>query len=226
MKENTNYSKLERNFKTNGGYITREDIDNANIPSWFLSDFVKKNNLNKIAPGFYANDNFIVDDYLILQRRYPKYIYAGLSALYLLGLTDKIPTNIEVSAPQNYHPSRKKIDSLIVHKLSNANVYELGIKEVKTMFGRVRKIHELKDTNYMVRTSGERMALNTPIQGSSADIMKLAMIEVYKKMVEAKLQSKMILQIHDEIIIDALESEYKKVLEIARNYVDHNKVEG
>ena len=146
MKDNTNYSKLERIFKTNGDYITREDVDDANISSWFLSDFVKKNNLNKIAPGFYASDNFIVDDYFILQRRYPKYIYAGLSALYLLGLTDKIPTDIEVSAPQNYHPSRNKIDSLIVHKLSNINVYELGVKEVKTMFGNIVKTYDEERT--------------------------------------------------------------------------------
>ena len=146
MKDNTNYSKLEKIFKTNDGYITREDVDNANIPSWFLSDFVKKNNLNKIAPGFYADDSYIVDNYYILQRRYPKYIFAGLSALYLLGLTDKIPTDIEVSAPQNYHPSRKKIDSLIVHKLSNANVYELGIKEVKTMFGNIVRTYDEERT--------------------------------------------------------------------------------
>ena len=146
MKDNTNYSKLEMIFKTNDGYITREDVDNANIPSWFLSDFVRKNNLNKIAPGFYADDSYIVDNYYILQRRYPKYIFAGLSALYLLGLTDKIPTDIEVSAPQNYHPSRKKIDSLIVHKLSNANVYELGIKEVKTMFGNIVRTYDEERT--------------------------------------------------------------------------------
>ena len=146
MKDNTNYSKLEMIFKTNDGYITREDVDNANIPSWFLSDFVKKNNLNKIAPGFYADDSYIVDNYYILQRRYPKYIFAGLSALYLLGLTDKIPTDIEVSAPQNYHPSRKKIDSLIVHKLSNANVYELGMKEVKTMFGNIVRTYDEERT--------------------------------------------------------------------------------
>lgn len=146
MKDNTNYSKLEKIFKTNDGYITREDVDNANIPSWFLSDFVKKNNLNKIAPGFYADDSYIVDNYYILQRRYPKYIFAGLSALYLLGLTDKIPTDIEVSAPQNYHPSRNKIDSLIVHKLSNAKVYELGIKEVKTMFSNIVRTYDEERT--------------------------------------------------------------------------------
>ena len=75
--------------------------------------------------------------------------------------------------------------------------------EVKTMFGRSRKIHELKDSNYRTRTMGERMALNTPIQGSSADIMKMAMIEVYNKLKENNLESKMILQVHDEIIIDA-----------------------
>lgn len=146
MKDNTNYSKLEKIFKTNDGYITREDVDNANIPSWFLSDFVKRNNLNKIAPGFYADDNYIVDNYYIIQRRYPKYIFSGLCALYLLGLTDKIPTDIEVSAPQNYHPSRSKIDSLIIHKLSNKNVYELGIKEVKTMFGNIVKTYDEERT--------------------------------------------------------------------------------
>ena len=146
MKENTNYSKLKKIFENNGGYITREDAGKANIPSWFLSDFVKKNNLNKIAPGFYADDSYIVDNYYILQRRYPKYIFAGLSALYLLGLTDKIPTDIEVSAPQNYHPSKNKIDSLIVHKLSNAKVYELGIKEVKTMFSNIVRTYDEERT--------------------------------------------------------------------------------
>ncbi len=146
MKENTNYSKLKKIFENNGGYITREDADKSNIPSWFLSDFVKRNNLNKIAPGFYANDNYAIDDYFILQRRYPKYIFSGLNALYLLGLTDKIPNNLEVSSPQNYHPSRNKINSLIVHKLSNKNVYELGIKEIKTMFGNIVKTYDEERT--------------------------------------------------------------------------------
>lgn len=146
MKDNTNYSILEKIFKTNGGYITREDVDNANISSWFLSDFVKRNSLNKIAPGFYANDNYIIDNYYILQRRYPKYVFAGLSALYLLGLTDRIPIDIEVSAPQNYHPSRDKIESLIVRKISSDDIYKLGIKEVKTMFGNVVRTYDEERT--------------------------------------------------------------------------------
>ncbi len=91
--------------------------------------------------------------------------------------------------------------------------YETG--EVKTLFGRIRKIDELKDSNFMVRKSGERMALNTPIQGTSADIMKMAMNEVYKKMKENKLKSEMILQIHDEIIIDA----YKEEIDILKRII-------
>ena len=83
--------------------------------------------------------------------------------------------------------------------------YQTG--EVKTLFGRIRKINELKDSNYRVRSMGERMALNTPIQGTSADIMKMAMIEIYKRIKENNLESKMILQVHDEIIIDAKNSE-------------------
>ena len=72
MKENTNYSKLKQIFDNNGGYITTEDVGNANVSSWFLSDFVKRNGLNKIAPGFYADNSYFTDDYYIIQRRYPK----------------------------------------------------------------------------------------------------------------------------------------------------------
>ncbi len=97
--------------------------------------------------------------------------------------------------------------------------YEKG--EVKTLFGRIRKINELKDTSFKIRSMGERMALNTPIQGSSADIMKLAMIEVYKQIKNNNLESKMILQIHDEIIIDAKNNEIEKLKEIL-----HKAMEG
>ncbi len=97
--------------------------------------------------------------------------------------------------------------------------YQSG--EVRTMFGRVRKIRELKDTNYHIRTMGERMALNTPIQGSSADIMKMAMIEVFKKMEKNHLKSKMILQIHDEIIIDACRDELDILSQILKDTMEN-----
>ncbi len=99
--------------------------------------------------------------------------------------------------------------------------YAYNTGEVKTMFGRIRKIQELKNTNYHIRTMGERMALNTPIQGSSADIMKLAMIEVYKRMQENNLKSEMILQIHDEIIIDACEDEVDKLKELLKDAMEN-----
>lgn len=93
--------------------------------------------------------------------------------------------------------------------------------EVTTMFGRIRKIDELKSSNFMTRQMGERMALNTPIQGSSADIMKMAMVEVYKKFREYNLKSKMILQVHDEIIIDAKESELDLIKDLLKEAMEN-----
>ena len=100
-----------------------------------------------------------------------------------------------------------------------SEAYKTG--EVKTMFGRIRKIQELKNPSYQIRAMGERMALNTPIQGSSADIMKMAMIEVYKKIKENKLESKLILQVHDEIIIDAKQEEVDTLKKILKDAMEN-----
>jgi DNA polymerase-1 len=83
---------------------------------------------------------------------------------------------------------------------------------VKTMFNRKRVIEELQNKNFMIRQSGERIALNTPIQGTSADIMKLAMVKIYREMKEKNLKSKMLLQVHDELIFDVKDEE-KEILE-------------
>ncbi len=160
MKENTNYSKLKQIFDNNGGYITTEDVRNANISSWFLSDFVKRNGLNKIAPGFYADNSYFPDDYYIIQKRYPKYIFSGMSALYIHHLTDKIPVNIEVCAPQGYNPTRNKMKSLSIRKISNPDVYNLGISELKTPFGNKVKVYDEERTicdliKYRDRYDGE-----------------------------------------------------------------------
>ena len=85
---------------------------------------------------------------------------------------------------------------------------------IDTMFGRRRYIPELKSNNYMVRKFGERVAMNTPIQGTAADIMKIAMIHVYRKLKEEGLQSKVVLQIHDELLVEAPMEEKEKVKEI------------
>lgn len=92
------------------------------------------------------------------------------------------------------------------------NAHELGY--VKTLMGRIRIIPELENTNYMIRQTGERMALNTPIQGTSADIIKIAMVNVERNLKENKLKSKMILQIHDELVIDTRIEELEIVKKI------------
>jgi len=97
--------------------------------------------------------------------------------------------------------------------------YEQGY--VRTLFGRKREIEELQNSNYMVRQSGERIALNTPIQGTSADIIKKAMVHIYQAFKENNIKSKMILQVHDELIFDCIEEEKEKVLEIATEKMIH-----
>ena len=104
------------------------------------------------------------------------------------------------------------MDSVII------KAYELGY--VKTLFGRKRNIEELKNTNYMIRSSGERMALNTPIQGTSADILKKAMIEIYNRFNTLNLKSKMIIQVHDELLFDVRKEELKIVTEIVKEIME------
>ena len=87
---------------------------------------------------------------------------------------------------------------------------------VETMFHRRRYIPEISSNNYMVRKFGDRAAMNAPIQGTAADIMKIAMIDVYRELKKRKLQSKMVLQIHDELIIEALEREKEEVSQILK----------
>ena len=83
-----------------------------------------------------------------------------------------------------------------------------------TAFGRRRPIPELKSSNFMQRSFGERVAMNAPIQGTAADVIKLAMIRVYDRLLKDGLQARMILQIHDELLIEAPEAEKDKVIEI------------
>jgi len=85
---------------------------------------------------------------------------------------------------------------------------------VETLFNRRRYIPEMNSNNFMVRQFGARVAINTPIQGTAADIMKIAMIELYKQMKNKKLESKILLQIHDELLLEVKEEEKEIVKEI------------
>lgn len=99
------------------------------------------------------------------------------------------------------------------------DAYEKGY--VKTIMNRKRKIDELYNTNHMIKVQGERMALNTPVQGSSADILKKAMIDIYNEFNRLNLKSKMILQVHDELIFNVKNDELEKVKEIVINFMEN-----
>lgn len=92
---------------------------------------------------------------------------------------------------------------------------------IETLYKRRRYIPELKSKNYMVRKFGDRVAMNTPIQGTAADIMKIAMIDVYKKLKENNLKSRIVLQVHDELLIETLESEKEEVRDILSSSMEN-----
>ena len=91
---------------------------------------------------------------------------------------------------------------------------------VSTEFGRRRYIPELSSNNYMVRKFGDRAAMNTPIQGTAADIMKIAMIKVYKELKERGLKSKIVLQIHDELLLEVLVEEIEEVAKLLKECME------
>ena len=90
-----------------------------------------------------------------------------------------------------------------------------------TLMNRRRNIEELKNTNHNIRSMGERMALNTPIQGTSADILKKAMIEIDNRFTKENLKSKMLLQVHDELIFNVYNNELDKVKEIVKDAMEN-----
>lgn len=130
----------------------------------------------------------------------------------------------EFSLAQDLHISVKEAKAYIesyLEKYHGVRNYMERIKEqakkdgyVKTMLNRIRYIPELKSPNYNIRQFGERVALNTPIQGTAADIIKLAMVRVDNRLINEGLKSKLILQVHDELIVEAHKDEVDKVKQI------------
>ena len=130
----------------------------------------------------------------------------------------------EFSLAQDLHISVIEAKAYIesyLEKYHGVRNYMESIKEqakkdgyVKTMLNRIRYIPELKSPNYNIRQFGERVALNTPIQGTAADIIKLAMVRVDNRLINEGLKSKLILQVHDELIVEAHKDEVDKVKQI------------
>ena len=89
------------------------------------------------------------------------------------------------------------------------------------MFGRIRKIPEIQSNKYLTRTFGQRVAMNMPLQGSASDIIKIAMLKVHKAMQEKGLKSQLILQIHDELIIDVYPGEEEIATNILKTEMEN-----
>lgn len=108
-------------------------------------------------------------------------------------------------------------------KLYMENIVESAKEKgyVETIMNRRRYIPELKSQKYTERSFGERVALNTPVQGSAADIIKVAMVKVYKALKSGGYKSKLILQVHDELIVEALKSEAKEVKRILKENMEN-----
>ena len=92
---------------------------------------------------------------------------------------------------------------------------------VKTIMNRKRVIDEIKNKNFMIREQGKRIALNTPVQGSSADILKKAMIEIFREFKDKNLKSKMLVQVHDELVFNVVNSELETVKEIVKRIMEN-----
>lgn len=136
-------------------------------------------------------------------------IVYGISSFGLsedLSISRKEASEYIKSYFENYGRVKEFMDEVV------AQAKEKGY--VTTMFGRKRPIPELKSSNFMTRAFGERAAMNSPIQGTAADIIKIAMINVYNRLKKENLQSKLILQVHDELLIEAKLEEVEEVEKI------------
>ena len=111
---------------------------------------------------------------------------------------------------EEYFKKHEKVKAYMDEQISKAK--KTGYSE--TILGRKRPIHEITASAYMVRQLGERLAMNSPIQGSAADIIKLAMLKVYRELKEKHPDAKLILQVHDELIIEAPDGELDEVKEL------------
>ena len=169
-----------------------------------------------------ASDIFGVDiDHVTPQMRYnAKAVNFGiLYGISSFGLSEDL--NIDVKSAKKFIDDYLNTYPGIKDYMDNVikEAHRLGY--VKTIMNRKRVIEELNNKNYMIRSMGERMALNTPVQGSSADILKKAMIEIFDKFNSLGLKSKMLIQVHDELVFNVLEEERETVEKIVTDIMEN-----
>ena len=154
-----------------------------------------------------------------LQRRNAKAVNFGIVyGISSFGLSQDLSITRKEAAKyiEDYFHTYPGIKAFLDDTVKHAK--EMGY--VVTLFGRRRPVPELASSNFMQRSFGERVAMNAPIQGSAADIMKIAMIGVNRQLKEKKLKSKLVLQVHDELLIEAHQSEVDTVKQILKEEME------
>ena len=155
------------------------------------------------------------DEVTPLQRRNAKAVNFGIVyGISAFGLSEdlKISQKEAKEYIENYYAAYPKLKEYIDGLVSKSK--ETGYAE--TLFGRRRPIPELKSSNFMQRQFGERVAMNSPVQGTAADIIKIAMVRVHDRLAEEKLSSRLVLQVHDELLIEAKQEELEQVKAILK----------
>ena len=224
----TEYGRMIRKafISSNDGYILSSDYSQIE-----LRVFAHMSNATNLIEAFNNNMDIhtktAMDIYHVseeevtpLMRRNAKAVNFGiLYGISSFGLSEDLNINVKEAKEfiDNYLNTYTGIKDYMESLKKDA--YQNGY--VKTLFGRTRIIDELKNSNYIIRQSGERMALNTPIQGTSADILKKAMIEIYDLFSEKKLKSKMIIQVHDELVFDVYKDEKEVVEQIVKEKMEN-----
>lgn len=161
-----------------------------------------------------------LDEVTKLQRSEAKAVNFGIIyGISDYGLSQNL--NIPRSRAKDYIDKYKKSYPQIKEYMDNVVKLAKDQGYIETLFKRRRYVPEISSRNFNVRSFGERIALNTPIQGTAADIIKIAMIKTYEKLKEEGLDAKIILQIHDEIIIESSEEDKEKARDILRECMEN-----
>ena len=180
--------------------------DQALIEAYAMSEDIHRITASKVF-------NTPFEEVTDLQRRNAKAVNFGIVyGISSFGLSQDLSISTKESKAYiyQYFETYPGIKTFLDKLVSDAK--EQGY--ISTLYGRRRPVPELKSSNFMQRSFGERIAMNSPIQGTAADIMKIAMIKVYQALKEEGLKSRLILQVHDELVVETLEAEVDQVKEI------------
>lgn len=208
------YTLLDADYSQIELRILAHACEDKNLISSFLSgeDF----HAMTASKVFDMPIDFVTDE----MRRTAKVVNFGI--VYGIGAFS-LSNDLGVSMAQakryieQYHATYPGVKKYMDKTVENA----LGTGYVTTMYGRRRYIPELTAKNKMVQSFGKRAAMNAPIQGTAADIIKIAMIRVYKRLKEEQLDARLILQVHDELIIEAGAKDKDKAAEILSYEMEH-----